>query len=393
MKKDPWHKAHYSLDWAGRNLGFEVPFDVFSTLRIDEGTLLLLDNLPKGQPGKILDMGCGYGALGIPVAALHSDALVEMVDRDLLAVEWSKRNATKNSVKNVSVYGSLGFERVQSRDFDWILCNVPARIGKPFIEHIFSGGLRRLSKNGEIRAVVIRDLVPVLKEIGIASGYSLNEVASGPRHSVFSLASRVQQVSTGEEELQDLYLRDKVEISGVQFERPFDFGGDDPKRIRYSLPLLLDTLPRQMIPGDVLCVRGGYGVLPYLCSKKWHNARITVFDRDLIGLNFVRRNFDRLGWPTGARLVEGWFYPEVIQTGERFDLITLEISPSAGEAVAQEEITAAATRLKPGGVLTSVCLDKIWKEWIQSFSKVKTFPIRAMAARDGFTVFSLESRN
>ncbi len=393
MKKDPWHKARYSLDWARRNLGFEVPFDVFSTLRIDEGTLLLLDNLPKGQPGKILDMGCGYGALGIPVAALHPEALVEMVDRDLLAVQWSQRNATQNSVKNVAIYGSLGFERVQSGDFDWILCNVPARIGKSFIRHLFSEGLRRLSENGEIRAVVIRDLVPVVKEIGIESGFSITEIASGPRHSVFSLASKARHFSKSQEESQDLYLRDTIEISGVQFERPFDFGGDDPKRIKGSLPLLLDTLPRQMIPGDVLCVRGGYGVLPYLCSKKWENARITVFDRDLIGLNFVRRNFDRLGWPTAARLVEGWFYPAVIPAGPQFDLITLEISPSAGEAVAQEEITAAEKRLKPGGVLISVCLDKIWKEWIQPFSKVKSLPIRAIAARDGFTAFSLESRN
>src|SRR5213076_515113 len=51
------------------SLSLDVPWDVFSSQRIDEGTLLLLQHLPAGDPASLLDLGCGYGALGLPLAA------------------------------------------------------------------------------------------------------------------------------------------------------------------------------------------------------------------------------------------------------------------------------------------------------------------------------------
>ena len=393
MKKNPWHKARFSLPFAGKTLNIDVPHDVFSTFRIDEGTILLLENLPSGQPQKILDMGCGYGALGLPVAVLHSKAVVEMVDRDLLAVEWARRNALENGITNAVLRGSLGFDRIEESDFDWILCNVPARIGKPFISHLFSEGWRRLGKSGEIRVVVIRDLIPVLQEIGRESGFNALEVAAGPRHSVFSLSRAGWSGFPEAGVSSDLYLRDIVEFSGHGFERPFDLGGDDPKRLRGSLPLLLDTLPRQNVPGQVLCIRTGYGVLPYLCRDRWSESQITAYDRDLLAIEFTRRNFERVGGCRGLEIKEGWFFPEVISPQARFDLITLEISASAGALVAREELLAIESRLNRGGVALTVCFDKIWKEWIQPLVRQEGLSVRAIAARDGFTVFSLECRD
>src|SRR5262249_42603871 len=73
-------------------LALDVPWDVFSSQRIDEGTLLLLRHLPEGQPSSFLDLGCGYGALGLPVAARWPAARALLIDRDLLAVAGSAHN-------------------------------------------------------------------------------------------------------------------------------------------------------------------------------------------------------------------------------------------------------------------------------------------------------------
>ncbi|MGK5087486.1 methyltransferase [Bdellovibrionota bacterium FG-2] len=192
MKNDPWYKTSLSYGSLGQaRLRLDVPHDVFSTLRVDEGTLLLLEHLPKNQPHKILDMGCGYGALGLPIAAKFPGAQIEMVDRDLLAVAWSAKNAEQNQLSNVVAYGSLGYRdlKTQGRYYDWILCNVPARIGRPFIKSLLEQGRERLTLSGELRVVVIRDLAPLMVELGEELHWPVIEVARGPRHVIFSLTA------------------------------------------------------------------------------------------------------------------------------------------------------------------------------------------------------------
>src|SRR3990170_313428 len=183
-KCDPWYKTRLRLDALGARLELSVPHDVFSTLRIDEGTRLLLDHLPAAEPRSVLDMGCGYGALGLPVAARYPRARVEMVDRDLLAVAWAARNAEVNHLPNALVHGSLGYRDAGAAGvlFDWILCNVPARIGRPFMVHLLEAGQTLLAPGGELRLVVIRDLVPQIQALGVERRWPLVETARGPRH-------------------------------------------------------------------------------------------------------------------------------------------------------------------------------------------------------------------
>jgi 16S rRNA (guanine1207-N2)-methyltransferase len=241
--KSPWYKTSFQYSPLGTNLKVAVPHDVFSTQRIDEGTLLLLENLPATDPRTILDMGCGYGALGLPIAAKYSNAQVDMVDRDLLAAHWSQENAQANQLSNVRAYGSLGFRDVKSPAYDWILCNVPARIGNPFIENFIEKGRALLNGGGELRVVVIRDLGPVLEEMRDKNNWPLVEVARGPRHAIYSIGAQAGTAAIAESET--LYLRDQVQVGDLLLDRPFDIGGDDQKRVRTGLPVLLDTLPRQ----------------------------------------------------------------------------------------------------------------------------------------------------
>src|SRR5206468_8100266 len=82
----PYARGRLVEKALGQTLSLDVPWDVFSSQRIDEGTLLLLKTLPEGEPRSLLDLGCGYGALGLPVAARWPKARCLLIDRDLLAV-------------------------------------------------------------------------------------------------------------------------------------------------------------------------------------------------------------------------------------------------------------------------------------------------------------------
>src|SRR5438477_12433013 len=80
----PYARTRLTVRAAGIELPLDVPADVFATRAVDEGTLLLLRNLPDVAPQSLLDLGCGYGAIGLTVAALHPAARALLVDRDLL---------------------------------------------------------------------------------------------------------------------------------------------------------------------------------------------------------------------------------------------------------------------------------------------------------------------
>ena len=381
----------------GISLQLDIPHDVFSTLRIDEGTKLLLDHLPQEEPTSVLDMGCGYGALGLPIAARFPEAQVDLVGRDLLAVHWAAENAQKNNLKNVRVLGSLGFrdltEKVErDKKYDWILCNVPARIGRSFIKHLVEEGCARLAPHGTLRLVVIRDLAPVIEEVSKGFSGSLTEIARGPRHVVFGIqpdsgARSNSNITLSVPDLETLYLRDTVSVGGLELERPFDLGGDDPQRLSKGLPLLFDALPRQA-PSQVLCFRCGYGALPLFSLVKWPQAHVLATDRDLLATTFTRRNAQRLSLQSDRLSVrEGVSLNETLKYGESFDLVIGELSPSAGERVAKSELEAIARSLKPGGQALILALDKLVKEWVKP-SKVPSggVSVHTLMSREGYTV-------
>lgn len=386
---DPWYKTTFQSNALDTPLSLEVPHDVFSTQRIDEGTLLLLQNLPKSVPTRILDMGCGYGALGLPIAKKYPHAHLEMVDRDLLATKFTRRNAEKNRLSNVECYGSLGFREVSSREkrYDWILCNVPARIGAPFIRQFMESSCKRLSPDGEVRVVVIHDLGTVFEELARTYEWDLSETARGPRHIVYRMTKGVDKKI----ELNDLdlYRRDEVNLDQVSLLRPFDLGGDDPKRLLTGLPLLFESFPRQKSPEKCLVFRCGYGQIALTCASRWLNATVVALDRDLLATTFTSLNSLKLGVSDRVEVRAVAHFPDALHSNEKFDLITGEISPSAGIEVATAEISAVHRHLSEEGQASILCLEKIEKEWMKTISSRTGLRMHSLMKRAGYSVVSL----
>lgn len=338
----------------GQTLALDVPHDVFSSQRIDDGTLLLLDHLPEGEPTSVLDLGCGYGALGLPVAARFPAARCVLLDRDLLAVAASAHNARVLSLTNVEVQPGLGYRGLEKERFDWVLCNVPARIGGRAIRYLLEGGR---SLRAQVRAVVIRDLAPVVEGLGLPG---LTHLARGPRHDVFELAASMRERSPPIDLDDDaVYARDETTFAGLSLSRPHD-ASEDPAHQK-DLAILAEALPRTP-PKSAFVFRAGYGALPLAIKARYPGCEVVAQDRDLLDTAFLRRNATALGFPVEVR--EELFWGETMN-GRVFSLVCGELSAPAGARVAQSEIKDAARLLAPGGEGLILASEKQEREWLR----------------------------
>jgi 16S rRNA (guanine1207-N2)-methyltransferase len=102
---------------------------VFSARRIDPGTRLLLEAAEVPPGARLLDLGCGAGAIGLALAAADPAARVVLVDSSQPAVALAQENATTNGLRNADVRLSDGFAAVADERFDAVLSNLPAHRG------------------------------------------------------------------------------------------------------------------------------------------------------------------------------------------------------------------------------------------------------------------------
>ena len=89
---------------------------LFSGRSLDEGTALLLRELEALEPTpRVLDLGCGYGAIGLTLAARWPASRIDMVDTDIRAVEASAENIERNRLDNATVMLSDGIRQLPGR--------------------------------------------------------------------------------------------------------------------------------------------------------------------------------------------------------------------------------------------------------------------------------------
>jgi precorrin-6B methylase 2 len=364
----PYAKTRFTVHALGLDLGLDVPGDVFSTQRIDEGTQLLLSHLPAGTPASLLDLGCGYGALGLPVAARHPQMRALLVDRDLLAVSASAHNAKALGLANVEARPSLGYRDLRAGErFDWLLCNVPARIGGLAIGAFLEGGRARLNPGGELRMVAIRDLVPTVVAEAARRGLPLVRVVDGPRHSVLSLAALPVPGEPPAEDLEAIYLRDRTSLplpeGPLALERPHD-ANEDPGHTA-ALALLFEALPRSA-PKRSLAFRCGFGGAALALRSRFPQSPVVAVERDLLDAAFLLRNARVHGLEAGLEARTALFPAQAVGEAEagRFSLVVGEVSPSAGALVAARELSEARTLLASGGQALALATVKQRLEWL-----------------------------
>ena len=145
----------FNISIKNINFTFNTDNGVFSKGELDFGTDLLIENVLKlGVSGDILDLGCGYGPIGIILSKLTNSS-VTMSDVNKRAIHLTKMNAKKNGVL-VNVIESDGYENINDK-FDYVISNPPIRVGKKILYKLLLDTKSHLKDNGKLIIVVRKE--------------------------------------------------------------------------------------------------------------------------------------------------------------------------------------------------------------------------------------------
>lgn len=157
MTDDIYFKKNIVYPFEGEKFIFAVAETLFSTFDIDHGTDILIRNIALANPQTILDLGCGYGPLGIILAKKYPKAKVLM-------------------------------ESVGEQKFDLIVSNIPAKIGDEAITRDFIlTPYSHLNPNGELWVVVVNALNRLIPKIGTQNNLNVKEIKKRSGHTVYRI--------------------------------------------------------------------------------------------------------------------------------------------------------------------------------------------------------------
>lgn len=354
-----------TLNYHRHTLHFRVSQELFSSYQVDAGTRLLLktvgDLAGSQQVRKVLDLGCGYGPLGLSLAKTDPDRQVHLVDRDALAVAFTQMNAQMNDLTNVNVYTSLGYDDVQEDGFDLILSNIPGKAGHSAIASFLLGARRLLGPHGIVAIVVVPPLAAPTAEILDRPDVELLLREDGAEHVVFHYrflpAAGPQEPFTENAFEQGVYDRDHLDVDfrGLRFTMQTVRGVPEFDELSHQTELLLSALQKKAERaakpiGHALLFNPGQGHVPVALWKLFAPQTMNLAGRDLLALRASARNLAANGCPTEQFTLscQAGLPPD---DSAAADLILGILDDGEGPQANYALIKEAAPRLAPQGEL------------------------------------------
>ena len=144
-------------------LTLHTTWGIFSPRGVDEGTELLLKYIEVNDTDNCLDLGCGYGPIGLTLAKLAPAGHTTLVDRDFIAVEYANKNIQLNNISNAEALLSNGFAALRDREFDLVVSNIPAKVGNEMLSLFLHDAFHQLRPGGRIYIVTINGLRDYMK--------------------------------------------------------------------------------------------------------------------------------------------------------------------------------------------------------------------------------------
>jgi 16S rRNA G1207 methylase RsmC len=138
---------------CGFDFIFKSASGIFSAREIDRASKLLIEKADLPKSGKILDLGCGYGLIGVVAAKLCKDCFVILTDINKRAVKVANDNLKSNRIKNAEVRQGNVYEPVSDEKFDAILLNPPMAAGRKIVAQMIAEAPNYLNKNGSLQIV------------------------------------------------------------------------------------------------------------------------------------------------------------------------------------------------------------------------------------------------
>lgn len=150
----PHNLESWRFTLLGKEFTFATDSGVFSRDTVDYGSRVLIDSFDAEEipAGTILDVGCGYGPIGLSIASA-TDHPVEMIDINARAVALAQKNAFANDV-NADIHQSNIYEDLHQTEYAAVLSNPPIRAGKKVVHEILSGAYPLLKEGGTLTIVI-----------------------------------------------------------------------------------------------------------------------------------------------------------------------------------------------------------------------------------------------
>lgn len=164
-KAQYWRKGiHFKQDVLGRPFEFYTTWGIFSPEKLDDGSLMLLDYIDFKSDDTSIDLGCGYGVLGMTAARECPNGQHLLIDKDFVAVEYARLNCQKNQLTNTHVQLSNGFNQVDNNlTFSLVMSNLPAKVGKEQHYLYLLDAYQRMTAGGRFYVVTINGLRQFMK--------------------------------------------------------------------------------------------------------------------------------------------------------------------------------------------------------------------------------------
>ncbi|MDA0351299.1 MAG: methyltransferase [Chloroflexi bacterium] len=169
----------------GESLSFRSTWGLFSPREVDSGTRLLLDHIEVRPGDDCLDLGCGYGAIGVTLARLAPEGQTLLVDKDLVALDYARANVALNGLTNAEVLPSNGVTGVpEERRFDLVATNLPAKIGNELTTLFIADAWARLRPGGRLYLVTLSGMRKFIQRIIQEQFGNYDKVKQGRVHTI-----------------------------------------------------------------------------------------------------------------------------------------------------------------------------------------------------------------
>lgn len=169
----------------GETLSFRSTWGLFSPREVDSGTRLLLDLMEVNPRDDCLDLGCGYGVIGVTLARLAPEGRTLLVDKDLVAVDYARTNLELNAIGNAEVLASNGLDAIPAdRRFDVIATNLPAKVGNELTTLFVADAWARLRPGGRLYLVTLSGMRKFVRRVIEEQCGTYEKVKQGRVHTV-----------------------------------------------------------------------------------------------------------------------------------------------------------------------------------------------------------------
>lgn len=356
---DPYFKKNILLNINNHELQFRVSQSLFSSQDIDLGSKHLLKTIteaPPGQCGKILDLGCGYGPIGIALKIMYPSSNVHMVDKDALALDYSNQNLALNNILGAHVYASLGYDDIKDKDFDIIVSNIPAKVGIKVLTHILKDARFYLNLGGQVKIVVVDAIGDYVSDELNDPNIHILFTKRWPGYRVFHyefLLGNKQKVSP-QSFATGIYDRNENHIlyKGLEFLIKTTYNLPEFDTISYESEVLLTQLLEYKDKhfDNILVFNPGQGYIPVALSKLTDIKQLYLVDRDIQAIRISKENLQSNRFQTNAITT---LHQVGISSQDKimFDCIVGILSEDEGPSVHAMYLHEAVNKILPGGLV------------------------------------------